>query len=297
MAPHAGYKYLSLWQRLVVMKYATPFPMLHAASLLSHRSRLSKFQCALQKVVQPESHVVDIGTGTGILALIAARAGAKSVTAVDVNGKSLNYARKAAQINGLSQRVKFVESHFEDYVPEEPADIVICEMLSSMLLVEQQVPACAHAVKRVLKPGGIILPASASVYAVPVECASLWERFDVFELEFPKVPQTLGRGDAKDLSDATLVAKFNFNTPDIPTEVNETLEFAIVEGGVLHGLVGFFTAHLYEDITLGMDDGWRELFLPLDEPIEVSKGARVSVQLRFKPGEFDSLKLGRPIIG
>ncbi|TET13307.1 MAG: methyltransferase domain-containing protein [Candidatus Thorarchaeota archaeon] len=276
------------------MKYATPFPMLHAVSLLSHRSRLSKFQRALQKVVQPESRVVDIGTGTGILALIAARAGAKSVTAVEVNGKSLNYARKAAQINGLSQRVSFVESHFEDYVPEEQADIVICEMLSSMLLIEQQVPACAHAARRILKPGGIILPVSASVYAVPVECQSLWERFNLFDLEFPKVPQTLGKGDAKDLSDAALVTKFDFSIPDIPAEVNEMLEFVIVEEGRLHGLVGFFKAHLYEDITLGMDDGWRELFLPLDEPIEVSKGTRVSVQLRFKPGEFDSLKLGKP---
>ena len=276
------------------MKYATPFPMLHAVSLLSHRSRLSKFQRALQKVVQPESRVVDIGTGTGILALIAARAGAKSVTAVEVNGKSLNYARKAAQINGLSQRVSFVESHFEDYVPEEQADIVICEMLSSMLLIEQQVPACAHAARRILKPGGIILPVSASVYAVPVECQSLWERFNLFDLEFPKVPQTLGKGDAKDLSDAALVTKFDFSIPDIPAEVNEMLEFVIVEEGRLHGLVGFFKAHLYEDITLGMNDGWRELFLPLDEPIEVSKGTRVSVQLRFKPGEFDSLKLGKP---
>jgi len=278
------------------MKYATPFPMLHAASLLSHRARLSKFQCALQKVVQPESRVVDIGTGTGILALIAARVGAKSVTAVDVNGRSLDYARKAAQINGLSQRVSFVESHFEDYVPEEQADIVICEMLSSMLLIEQQVPACAHAARKILKPGGIILPASASVYAVPVECHSLWERFNLLDLEFPKVPQTLGKRDAKDLSNAALVTKFNFSTPDILTEVNETLKFAIIEDGCLHGLVGFFKAHLFEDITLGMDDGWRELYLPLDEPIEVSKGARVSVQLRFKPGEFDSLKIGRPNI-
>ena len=270
--------------------------MLHAASLLSHRSRLSKFQRALQKVVRPESRVVDIGTGTGVLALIAARAGAKSVTAVDVNRESLNYARKAAEINGLSQRVSFIEAHFEDYVPEEQADIVVCEMLSSMLLIEQQVQACAHAAKRILKPGGIILPASASVYAVPVECHSLWERFGLLDLEFPKVPQTLGKGDAKDLSDAVLIAKFDFSTPDIPAEVNEMLEYTIVEDGVLHGLAGFFKSLLYENITLGMDDGWRELFLPLDEPIGVFKGARVSIQLRFKPGKFDSLKLSRPAI-
>jgi ubiquinone/menaquinone biosynthesis C-methylase UbiE len=278
------------------MKYATPFPMLHAVSLLSHRSRLSKFQRALQKVVRPESHVVDIGTGTGVLALIAAKAGARSVTAIDVNRESLKYARKAAEINGLSQRVNFVESHFEDYIPEEQADIVVCEMLSSMLLVEQQVPACAHAAKRILKPGGIILPASASVYAVPVECHSLLKRFSLFKLDFPKVPQTLGKGDAKDLSDAVLIVKFDFSTLDVPAEVNETLEYTIVESGALHGIVGFFKAQLYENITLGMDDGWRELFLPLDEPFEVSKGANVSFQLRFKPGEFDSLKLGKPTI-
>ncbi|MGY5860962.1 MAG: 50S ribosomal protein L11 methyltransferase [Candidatus Thorarchaeota archaeon] len=281
---------------MVVMKYATPFPMLHAASILSHRSRLSKFQRALQKAVGPESRVVDIGTGTGILALIAAKAGAKSVTAIDVNRESLNYARRAAEINDLSQKVSFVESHYEDYVLEEKADVVICEMLSSMLLVEQQVPACAHAAKNILKPGGIILPASASVYAVPVECHSVWKRFSLLDLEFPKVPQTLGGDDAKDLSDAVLITKFDFSTPDASSEVDEMLEYTVVEDGVLHGLAGFFKAQLHEDIILGMDDGWRELFLPLAEPVEVSKGAKVSVQLRFKPGEFDSLKLGKPIL-
>jgi len=158
------------------------------------------------------------------------------------------------------------------------------------------VPACAHAVKSILKPGGIMLAASASVYAVPVVCHSLMERFSLFDLEFPKVPQTLGKGDAKDLSDAVLIAKFDFGTPDGPAEVNEMLEYTIVEDGILHGIVGFFKAQLYEDISLGMDDGWRELFLPLVEPVEVSKGARVSIQLRFKPGEFDSLKFGRPIL-
>ena len=140
------------------------------------------------------------------------------------------------------------------------------------------------------------MPASASVYAVPVECHSVWERFNLLDLEFPKVPQTLGKDDAKDLSDAILITKFDFSTADVPTEIDEMLDYAIVEDGVLHGFAGFFKAQLHEDIALGMDDGWRELFLPLVDPVEVSKGARVSVQLSFRPGEFDSLKHGRPNI-
>ena len=74
---------------------STPFSILHAAGLLSQRSRLSKFEQALQRTVTEESYVVDLGTGTGVLAMLAAKAGARRVTAVEIDRFSVEYARQA----------------------------------------------------------------------------------------------------------------------------------------------------------------------------------------------------------
>ena len=92
--------------------YITPFSLLHAASLLSQKARLSKFRKAINQVVDSDSYVVDIGTGTGVLALLAAQAGAKRVTGIDVNSNSIEYARKAAVRSGLQDRAEFLIVNF-----------------------------------------------------------------------------------------------------------------------------------------------------------------------------------------
>ncbi len=267
---------------------ATPFSLLHAVSLLSHSSRLEKFRIAIEETVNNDAIVVDLGTGSGVLALFAARSGARRVIGVDINPLCVSYARHAAEINDLSSRTEFVESHFAEFVPSERADVVICEMLSSMMLVEQQVEACAHAVQKVLRHDGAILPRNATVYLVPVECPHLLDRFGVHALRFPLVPQTVDRGAARDLSDAAVLATFDFGAP-APVSVDKKIEFEAVENGTVHGFVGFFEASLTRDIRLFPEDGWRDLLLPLAQPVEVRTGDDIAVRIRYRPGHVDSL--------
>ncbi|RDE16140.1 MAG: hypothetical protein C4K49_05135 [Candidatus Thorarchaeota archaeon] len=269
--------------------YATPFEVLHAASLLSHRSRIAKFEEALGAVVTPESYVIDLGTGSGVLAMLAGKAGARRVTGVDVNPECIEYAEKAARLNGLEDKIDFYEGHFSDFVPDELADVVVCEMLSSMLLIEQQVPASCHAVKHLLKAGGRMMPEQARVWVVPAECPALWERFAVSGMTFPRVPQTVGPDESKDLAAAREVITFNLSTMRKTPSVDRALEFTISERGVLHGIVGFFQARLVNGVNLYMNDGWRELFLPFDTPREVQVSESIEVHLRYVPGQFDSV--------
>ena len=60
-------------------EYATPFTMLHAVMLLGQKTRLAKFSEAIQGVVRKSDYVVDIGTGSGVLAILSAKAGAERV--------------------------------------------------------------------------------------------------------------------------------------------------------------------------------------------------------------------------
>jgi SAM-dependent methyltransferase len=246
---------------------------------------------ALRRVVTPESYVIDLGTGSGVLALLAAKAGARRVSAVDINPECIDYARKAAAMNGLTDRVEWFVGHFSEFHPSEHAEVVVCEMLSPMMLVEQQVPACSHAVRHFLRKGGKMIPQSSTVWLVPVESPAIWKRFELPELRFPRVPQTLGPNDFRDMAAARHLATFDFSASSQIREVDRELHFDILEDGVLHGLVGFFESKLLHGITLYMSDGWRELFLPLDEPMDVVRGQRMKFHIRYEPGQFDSLLL------
>jgi predicted RNA methylase len=271
--------------------YATPFSLLHAASLLSQRARLSKFQQAIERMVNSDSYVVDIGTGTGVLALLAAKAGARRVTGIDVNSNSIEYARKSAVRNGLQDRVDFQVAHFSNFLPNEPADVVLCEMLSSMMLVEQQVSACEYAAKSILKPEGSVLPRNATVYAGPVECKVLWNRTQVHGLDFPRVPQTTDSVESRDLANLVILKTFDFTSSTEAETVDQLMEFEIVDSGTVHGIVGMFEAELVDGIKLTMQDGWRDLFVPLDEPVEVVPNSTFRVRISYTPGVLESLQI------
>ena len=271
-------------------EYATPFAMLHAASLLSHKARIRKFHDAIRRVVKSGDYVIDIGTGSGILAILAAREGAR-VTAIDVNQESLSYAKRAAKRNSVDGNIEFVHSHFADFSPNEQADVVICEMLSSFLLIEQQITASNYAVEKLLKPSGRIIPEAVSIHAVPVQNDILWERFEIEGLNFPRIVQTAEPGQSVDLADLSEVAAFNLATPNPNATVDKTIRFTFFRSGIVHGLLGMFESRLFDDILLTMEDGWKELFLPFELPIVVEEDESREVRIVFRPGEFDSLNI------
>ncbi|MGY5880038.1 MAG: 50S ribosomal protein L11 methyltransferase [Candidatus Thorarchaeota archaeon] len=271
-------------------EYVTPFPMLHAVSLLSHKMRIQKFRQAITKIVKSNDHVIDLGTGSGILAILAAQQGAR-VTAIDANAESLKYAKEAAEKNKLGDRIEFVHAHFQDFKPKEKADVIICEMLSSVMLIEQQIPASRYAVEHLIKSSGRIIPELVTLFVVPVQNNELWNRFVIEDLSFPRIPQTVEKGQSVDLADLKELARFDLTILTEDDSINKLLEFKILQEGTVHGLVGMFESKLCENIILNMTDGWRELFIPLPEPINVIKGANLKLGISFNPGEFDSLKI------
>ncbi len=269
--------------------YATPFHMLHSAMLLGQKSRLDKFNQAIRQIVKPNDYVVDIGTGSGILAIMAAKAGAERVSAIDINQESLDYARKAAALNGVADKIEFIKGHFSDFIPTERADVVICEMLSSILLIEQQVPASLHAVDKILKPEGFIIPQKVTIYTVPVESSVMAERFSFEQLRFPSVVQTVSSEAARDLADIQVLDEFDLTNPPSDFSVDKQLTFHIVNNGIIHGLAGFFESVIFKDIKLYMEDGWKQLFIPIKKPVKTKMGDEFKFRVVYTPGEYNSL--------
>ncbi|CAI5974041.1 unnamed protein product [Closterium sp. NIES-64] len=118
--------------------------------------------------------VVDVGCGTGILSIFAARAGARKVYAIDASDIAI-HAQQVVQANGLADVITVLHKRVEEVELEERADVLVSEWMGYMLLYETMLPAVIAARDRLLKPGGLILPSHATLFIAPVSCEDRFE--------------------------------------------------------------------------------------------------------------------------
>jgi len=104
---------------------------------------------ALEEVVQPGADVLDLGTGSGILTLAAARLGAASVLALDTDPQAIQAARQNVRLNGLEAIVRVEEGTVQAALG--PFD-VIATNISAPVIVE-----LAGVMAAALKPGGVLI--------------------------------------------------------------------------------------------------------------------------------------------
>ncbi|RFU76119.1 s-adenosylmethionine-dependent methyltransferase superfamily domain-containing [Trichoderma arundinaceum] len=113
--------------------------------------------------------VLDIGCGTGILSMFCAKAGASRVIAVDKS----DILKKAAENifnNGLSDIITCVKGAIEDVkLPVDEVDIIVSEWMGYCLLYEAMLPSVLYARDRYLKPDGLLIPSSATLWIAPVQ--------------------------------------------------------------------------------------------------------------------------------
>jgi len=87
---------------------------------------------SLANRLRPFKKVLDLGTGTGVLALAAASLGAESVLGVDINPLCIKTALKNVELNGLQEIIRMVAGPAENYV-DEPADLVVANINHAVL--------------------------------------------------------------------------------------------------------------------------------------------------------------------
>lgn len=135
--------------------------------MLFDEARTLSFQQAIRETVKPSDIVVDIGTGSGVLAVTAAMAGAKHVYAVERSNIG-HVARALFEANGLSDRITLIEGKSTEVELPERADVMISEIIGNDPLQEGVLPTTHDAVKRLLKPDARLIPGRLRICALPV---------------------------------------------------------------------------------------------------------------------------------
>src|SRR5687767_7733786 len=107
-------------------------------SMIADTVRMNAYAEALRRAVKPGGIVLDIGTGTGIFALLACQFGAQRVYALEPN-ENIQVAKLLAKDNGFSDRIEFIRDVSTNITLSEKADVIISDLRGMLPLYEKHI--------------------------------------------------------------------------------------------------------------------------------------------------------------
>jgi len=125
-------------------------------AMLSDPERMGAYERAIRQTVKPGSVVVDIGTGTGIMAVLACQLGASRVYAIEPN-PIISLAREIAVANHCADKIVFMEEISTQVTLPTRADVIVSDLRGLLPLLNHHIPSIADARRRFLAPGGTMI--------------------------------------------------------------------------------------------------------------------------------------------
>lgn len=233
---------------------------------------------AIEDVVSPGDVVVDAGSGTGILGVFAALAGAKAVYCIELHPRFVTLIEHLAERNGVAEKIHVVNADASVWEPPEQVDVVIAELLCTGQFFEPQVQVMNH-LREFLRPGGKTIPqkvrsrlrlldAQEMIYGVRIDCDS----------------RSLVMDDDEPVSSRVQYDEIDFSRRNglfvdatVRVEARDTCsaDAVLIEGEaeLAPGIVTHTTKFLYNP---------EVIFLP--EPIELEAGRAYDVHVRYAYG-------------
>ena len=267
---------------------------------LSDPVRVGAFGRAIAAVVRPGDVVVDLGCGTGILGMLACRAGARRIYAIEPTGM-IEIARALANANGLGDRFVFLQQHSTEAVLPEQADVLVSDFIGRMGFDNGLFEIYADA-GRFMKPGARRIPASLAMSATAVEDAEQFEHVRFWDRPCAGLDMSAARVWARNtgyprllapqalLSDETVSIRCRSDAREALVRLRG--DVVVGRAGTMHGLGAWFDADLGGGVTLSNAPlaaerlNRRNVFFPLDQPVDVERGDRVSIHVRIRPAEI-----------
>lgn len=253
---------------------------------LTDEKRTFKFKQAIEEAVKPGDIVLDSGTGSSVLALFAARAGAKKVIAVELDPYVAKLAQQNVINNGYENVIQVIVSDVRKLQLEEGVqfDVVIMEMLTTGMIDEHQVLTINNLhEKGLIKESTIFVPKRQDTFVALSEMnfieygltmrmvMHLWEPFPT--KEFLRL-----------LTDTTTLNSISFDKQN-PTDFSWNSTFEIKESGTLNSLHLTSKTILNDTIEVGDTLALNApVVVPLEKDYVVQKGDHVECSINYQFG-------------
>lgn len=267
--------------------------------LIGDAVRTGAYAAAIRAVVKPGDVVIDIGSGSGILALLACEAGARHVFAIE-KGHAADVAMFLARHNGVADRVTVLHEHSTKVELPERADVLVTETLGSHGLEERILATVIDARRRLLRPDARLIPRRIVLSLVPVENAAFhdkhiaWWSEPRWGVDFSPLRVFAANAAYVDVIEpgAYLAAPASIIDVDLGSvedpAARGSATFIATRDGVVHGFGGWFAATLAPGVELSnaapRATHWDQAFLPLEQPLGVRAGTIIEVELQSVGG-------------
>ena len=272
------------------------------STIQNHRSmffddlRNSLYLEAINKIVKEDSVVLDLGAGLGLHGLMAARSGARKVYLVEP-ASIIDVTTQLINKNNLPEQVETISGKIEETHLPEKVDVIISVFSGNFLLTEDLLPSLFFARDKYLTTGGQLIPDRAAMEAVPV-CAPEYyaKHIDCWNNELQGMNFDLVRNFAANdlyyagakkrkaefLSEPAAIMELDFMTAT-EASCRNRIKVEVTQKGLCHGWLGWFRMCLgdkwFSTSPLSEQTHWRQVFLPLAEPIPLKKGDILSFEL------------------
>ncbi|OLY85263.1 Protein arginine N-methyltransferase 1 [Smittium mucronatum] len=203
--------------------------------MLKDKVRTNSYKDAIlnNKHLFKDKIVLDVGCGTGILSMFAAKAGAKHVMGVDMSN-IIDKAQLIIEENGFAGKITLLKGKMEEVIlPYPEVDIIISEWMGYFLLYESMLDTVLVARDKYLVPGGLMFPDKASMIIAGIEDGpykeekiSFWD--DVYGFKMSCIKETALNEPLVDVvgGNAIVTTAYSFKEIDLKTVTKEELSFS-----------------------------------------------------------------------
>lgn len=264
-------------------------------TILADAVRNEAFGRAIKAVVKPGDTVVDVGSGTGFLAMLACRSGAERCFLIESDPDLVRLSGEILKRNRMTG-CTIVHAHSSEVTGLPKADVVLSETLGNFAYEESIVEGMKDA-RRFLKPRGRMVPQGVDQWVVPVVSERLWHEIGSWErvgmgLDFtPARQRSLNNMYVKDVRVSDLMAdgivaqawdRVDFSQPDNQSVRRGTVEWPVARPATVYGFALWWVCLLADGIELSTSPKapathWKQIYLPVEEPVRVEAGEVLQV--------------------
>ena len=275
----------------------------HAFCLTNTGTRLTQYERAIAAVVRQGDVVLDLGTGSGLLAVLACRAGARRVYAIEASD-AVQMGTLLTSTTEFAERIEFVHATSQKVALSEQVDVIVGDIHDTFGFQPGGLASIMDVRDRLLKPGGTLIPQATELMIAPLEAAALYAReIDVWNgcvhgvglssiRPFAVSHVHPGRFDSDQLlSPAAAIGTLHLARAT-SLHFSGSAVTTIHRDGIAHGLCGCFVTTLAGDIRMGNVPGdssttnFAQAFFPFDQPVPVAAGDEVSISIDSHDGHI-----------